>query len=535
LDPAAAKENDGRLSAGTRLANLTNLAAAAPARARFERALHRPEEAQLNILWRTIRASAESGFGRDHGLAGVRSVDDWRARVPLRDFEGFRPYVERIEAGEPNVLTGEPVVFMEPTGGSSGTQKLVPYTRRLLAEFSAATLPWVFDLLNSHPRLRGGRAYWAVSPPMRRPAHTSGGVPVGADDGDYFPKAARWLLAKTLVAPPTGGTDDVERWRYTTLRALLDTPDLAFISVWNPSFLTLLADALDDSFGALLGDLHDQSRAGELRRRFGSHAPIDLGEIWPGLGMISCWTDAYAATGLEPMRRRFPHVEVQGKGLLATEGVVSFPITGLPGPVAAITSHFLEFLDAEGGVWMAHELRAAGRYEVVLTTAGGFQRYRLKDLVDVVGHIHATPLLRFAGRSDGASDMAGEKLTPLLVEAVLVRAMGELELRSRFTMLAPQPGPPPGYALVAELDDPGRCGEMARRVEELLLETHHYRLCRRLGQLAPVRAMPITGGALRYEQVCIEAGQRAGSIKPPSLEVSITRARRLAGEDSLVS
>jgi len=522
------------LSTGPTLANLGYLAAGAPARWRLERALRRPEQAQLEILWRTIRASSKTTFGREHGLGEVRSLADWRAQVPLRDFDAYRPYVARIEEGEPNVLTDEPVVFVEPTGGSSGTKKLVPYTRKFLAEFSAATLPWVFDLLYRRPQLRHGRAYWAVSPPLRRPDRTSGGVPIGADDGDYFPAVARWLLSKTLVLQPSmSGNLDADDWRYATLRALLDAPDLAFVSVWNPSFLTLLAGALDECFGRLLDDLENERRAGELRKRFGNRAPQDLGEVWPGLGMISCWTDAYAATAVEPMQRRFPRVEIQGKGLLATEGVVSFPILGLPAPVAAVTSHFLEFIDAAGAVRMVHELTSAGRYEVVLTTAGGFQRYRLKDLVEVAGHLHATPLLRFVGRSDGASDMAGEKLTPILVQGVLERAARDLAVRSSFTMLAPLPGEPPGYALVAELDQPGRCSEMGLRVEQLLLETHHYRLCRQLGQLAPIRAIPITDGARRYEQVCVAAGQRPGSIKPPSLELSTERSLRLIGEKSL--
>jgi hypothetical protein len=523
------------LSVGPTLANLGYLAAGAPARWRLERAFRRPEHEQLEILWRTIRASSKTSFGREHSLESVRSLSEWRARVPLRDFDAYRPYVKRIEEGEPNVLTDQPVLFVEPTGGSSGTQKLVPYTRELLAEFSASTLPWVFDLLSRRPHLRRGRAYWAISPPMRRAERTSGGVPIGAEDGDYFPAVARWLLSKTLVSQPAmSGTLDADHWRLATLRALLDVPDLAFVSVWSPSFLTLLADALDESFGRLLGELENERRAAELRKKFGTHAPQDLGEVWPGLGMISCWTDGYAATAVEPMRRRFPRVELQGKGLLATEGVVSFPILGLPAPVAAITSHFLEFLDSAGGVRMVHELEIDERYEVVLTTAGGFQRYRLKDLVDVVGRVHATPLLRFVGRSDGASDLAGEKLTPMLVQGVLERAARELGVWSSFTMLVPLPGDPPGYALLAELDHPGRCAEMGPRVEELLLETHHYRLCRQLGQLAPIRSIPITDGARRYEQVCVEAGQRPGSIKPPSLELSTDRSLRLLDELSLV-
>lgn len=523
------------MSALPTLANLGYLAAATPERWRLERALRRPEETQLDIFWRTIRASSETRFGREHGFADVRSLDNWRARVPLRDFDAYRPYVERIADGEPNVLTDEPVVFMEPTGGSSGAEKLVPYTRRLLAEFSGATLPWVFDLFSKRPQLRKGRAYWAVSPPMRRLARTRGGVPVGSDDSDYFPAVARWLLGQTLALPAgLGGHLDVETWRHVTLKALLETPDLTLVSVWHPSFLTLLADALDDSFPRLLGDLENQRLAGELRKRFGSRPPEDLGELWPRLGMISCWTESHAAAALEPMRRRFPRVEVQGKGLLATEGVVSLPILGLPAPVAAVTSHFLEFLDGVGGARMVHELETGTRYEIVLTTGGGFQRYRLKDLVEVVGHLHATPLLRFVGRSDGASDLAGEKLTPLLVQAVIERATRELSLASRFTMLAPLPGEPPGYALFAELEKPRHCSELGARVEELLLETHHYRLCRQLGQLAPVRAIPITGGALRYERVCVAAGQRPGSIKPPGLEPSIERSLRLATEASLL-
>jgi hypothetical protein len=116
---------------------------------------------------------------------------------------------------------------------------------------------------------------------------------------------------------------------------------------------------------------------------------------------------------------------------------------------------------------------------------------------------------------------------------VIERASRELSVQPRFVILAPLAGDSPGYALFAELDDPGRCGELGAYVEALLAETHHYRLCRRLGQLAPVRAIPISGGALRYEQVCVETGQRPGSIKPPSLDASAERGRRLAESLSL--
>ena len=52
-----------------------------------------------------------------------------------------------------------------------------------------------------------------------------------------------------------------------------------------------------------------------------------------------------SARFLPELRALFPGVEIQGKGLLATEGVISIPLMGRPAPVPAVTSHFLEFLD----------------------------------------------------------------------------------------------------------------------------------------------------------------------------------------------
>ena len=50
--------------------------------------------------------------------------------------------------------------------------------------------------------------------------------------------------------------------------------------------------------------------------------------IWPRLALISCWTDAAAGQFLPQLRELFPTIEIQPKGLLATEAFVSFPLVG---------------------------------------------------------------------------------------------------------------------------------------------------------------------------------------------------------------
>ena len=551
------------------LANHLYLLSAGPSRARFERAAADPAREQWLVLSGILRRNAGCEFAASHALfRGIRSVADYRQRVPLTSYDVLHPQMERIARGAQHVLTAEPVQCLEPTGGSSGSTKLIPYTRSLLREFSRATQAWVYDLLIARAALRRGRAYWAVTPPARQPSHTSGGVPIGLEhDSDYFPAFARALLDRVLGVPrAVAKAPDIASCRYLTLRALLALPDLAFISVWNPSFLTLLAEALDEHWRDLIADLDDGSLrwpidpalrvevarslggrprlATALRRRFGARPPQDLGAVWPRLALISCWRDGHAARALDGLRQRFPAVEVQGKGLLATEGVVSIPLFAAEFPVAAITSHFLEFLPEDVDEWGTRALTVeqveAGRtYEVALTTGGGLYRYRLRDLVRVEGFYRSTPMLAFVGRADCASDLAGEKLTPAFVESVLARACAVAGVHPRFAMLAPAWGEPPRYRLYVDAS-PEDALVIGCNVERLLIESHHYALCRALGQLDAVCAVAVPDAARIYERARIERGQRAGAIKPPALDTGfdwerVFSASRLTADALLAS
>ena len=102
----------------------------------------------------------------------------------------------------------------------------------------------------------------------------------------------------------------------------------------------------------------------------------------------------------------FPQVEIQPKGLLATEAIVSIPLLDSPAPALAVRSHFFEFAAVDfvgGGIVdsrrprLAHELECGGRYQILVTTAGGLYRYCLGDEVEVVGSSDQCPLLRFLG------------------------------------------------------------------------------------------------------------------------------------------
>ncbi len=495
-----------------------------PAALGFERALRDPARTQQGVLTRLLRKNAGTAFGIEHGFSRVTSIADFQRRVPIRDYTGFAPYIECIVAGERAVLTETPVRMLERTSGSTSGDKLIPYTPELLNEFSAATNAWILSAHRRHKGLLATTSYWSVSPAAREPEDTVGGLPIGFnDDTEYFGPITRWALSRMLAVPGrVARIRDIDIWRKTTLLGLLNAGSLGLISVWNPSFLTLLMEAIERDLSDLLAAL-PAARSNQIQRAFDRCGKLTGEAIWPSLRVISLWTDASAAAFVPGLRRWFETVCFEPKGLLATEGVVSVPYSGgEAGAELAVTSHFLEFVpvdDLGAQPLLAHELSIGSRYSPLLTTGGGLYRYHLKDVITVISKNHATPRIRFEGKLDRSSDLCGEKLTESQVASALREAEIHVAAHLDFALLAPSLTPRPHYALFVEssLDDLA-LADLARHVDSALSRSHHYKYCRDLGQLAPLRAVRVFEGLRRFQAALNKSSARLGHIKPTRLD-----------------
>lgn len=502
-----------------------------------------PAMAQAALLDRLLRANASSAYGQKFGFGRLRTAREFQSAVPIVGYEEIRPWVERIKAGEQAVLTEEPVLMLEKTSGSSTAAKYIPYTASLRREFQRAVGAWMFDLYAHNPTLVYGTAYWAITPLARDPEITSGGLRVGFEnDTEYLGAAERFLLRKILAMPEkVARVPELDTALYVTLRYLLQSESLRFISVWAPSFLTVVIEHLNNNADRLLADLHDGTlrppatlhaaiasslhrslradppRARRLERARHENSRLRTQDVWPNLRVISCWTDASSRTAVPALRKLFPDVFIQGKGLLATEGVVSLPLVEHGACVAAATSHFYEFIEQPGATpRLLHELAVNREYSVLLTTGGGLYRYRLGDRVRVTGFAQNTPLLEFLSKEDGVSDLCGEKLSPAFVGCVLEELAGEHAYLSDFAMLAPSQQESLRYVLF--LQGAASQTDLAARLDRKLTRNPHYAYCRRLGQLAAPRVFQITRDAGEcYLRRCVSLGQRAGAVKTVGL------------------
>jgi hypothetical protein len=476
----------------------------------FQRALTNPSSAQQRVLERIIKSNGHTAFGREHRFDSITSIADFQSRVPLRTYDELSPWIDRAARGEHRVLTRSKVHRLMPTSGSTNGRKLIPYTATLQRDFNAAIGPWICDLYGTRPELCGGRSYWSLSPAICVTPPEGCSVPIGFErDSSYLGSMLGKVVEQTMVVPRgVAKLDDTRHFRFVTALALLQASDLRLISIWHPSFLTLLLDEMTRRWEELVTNVRDKARARELSRM----SPDDTAGIWPHLRIVSAWSDGQAASEVARLAVRFPHVELQAKGLIATEAFVTLPFQDRR-PLA-VTSHFFEFIADDGRVVTCEQLERGKCYRVVVTTSGGLYRYQLNDRVWVRGALGQTPSLDFAGR-ESAVDLRGEKLTDAFVTEVLKTIL--IDTPHGFAMLAPDNAENvPRYVLYLEAE---RADEaLGGQLEGALCRNPHYAYCRSLGQLGAARVVTVGDNARsRFADRMSARGQRLGDIKFPAL------------------
>ncbi len=483
----------------------------------FRRALGAPEQAQRRRL--TMILGNLAGTAAWGGLAGL-GYEAFRERVPPRAFEDLEGHLDRQRETGATVLCPRPRRW-QPTSGSTRRRKWIPYPAAFLKELDAAAGAWMVDLALRCPEAFRGRHYWSLSwvpTELRR----SGLDP---DDLNLLPAWKRALLGRVMAVPPAvGDLPDSGTALVATAACLAAAEDLSLLSVWSPTFALALLRTLGEQreevawlleggpWGWPLPMPRNPRAAFLLRHWNGVPTPDFLAELWPRLALASAWDAAGSAPFAARLGALLPRARLQGKGLWATEGVVTIPFRDhLP---LALTSHFLEFRClATGRILPAWALEPDQELQPLLTTSGGLVRCALEDRVRVTGFLERTPCLAFLGRL-GGTDLVGEKLDEGAVGEVLDR----LALRH-----APKPltlyaldGSPPRYRLLAEgPEDP----TLAPALEAALGAFHHYRLARELGQLGPAEAMILTDATPLLAERARRRGLSPGEAKVRRLEV----------------
>ncbi|MEO7293805.1 MAG: GH3 auxin-responsive promoter family protein, partial [Ginsengibacter sp.] len=220
-------------------------------------------------------------------------------------------------------------------------------------------------------------------------------------------------------------------------------------------------------------------------------------DLWPQLALISCWTDAQAMLWIPTLKQIAGNVNIQSKGLLSTEAVVSIPIKNMPYPSLAYHSHFFEFRDIDSGnIFLAHQLAKDVSYEVIVTTGGGLYRYATKDVVQVMDFYLQVPLLKFLGRHNRTSDLVGEKVSELQVIKIMEQILREENecLPMLFLKAKMIEGAGIYILYLEDANDDGRAKIITEKFEKMLCNNPYYSQALHARQLLPMQCKKVDKG-----------------------------------------
>ncbi len=477
---------------------------------------------QQATLHRLLQLNAGSRFSADHGLQAGLSPTEFARRISISDYETFRPYIERMQAGDHSALLGRSnkLLMYATTSGTTSQPKRIPITNQFVQDYRRGWQFWGIATQQTHHRLKQLRMVQITS--HHQQTRTHDGTPCGNISGLVTAMQRRIVRKLYTVPVAVARINDPVSKRYAVARFAFADPWVGMLVTANPSTLLLLTALATASASALIKDIHDGTltaesiprdvaaelkrrlrpdvvRAAELERVLESYGCLDPRQCWTQLSVLGVWTGGSAGAYLPELRQRFGDIPIRDHGLHASEGRMTIPFSdNAPAGVLDIESHYFEFIpEAEADsatpvTLLAHELQRDQNYYILLTTSSGLYRYNIRDVVRCTDYHGSTPLLEFRHKGAHVSNITGEKITESQVVESVREASTIQHAEVRQFTLTPAWANPPRYHLYVCCDDataqPEVLLRLAASADELLRQRNcEYDEKRGTGRLADLK------------------------------------------------
>ena len=502
-------------------------------------------------LERILALNAKTEYGRDHGLDGPSARQVFET-LPATTYVDYASYIERIAAGEQNILSSEPVIYFSTTSGTTGPPKLIPVTRHQMRA-SLATRVTSLGLAIRAGVLQPMRGRFMTIMTDHEGGYTSGGVLKGAATTGGFKQLGN--ITNLILSSPSevAHIHDQAAARYLHILFGLREEDLWTIVAFFPATILFALRDLHANAEELLRDLADgtinprlelpietrsslkqrlrpaRARARALEALW-EQGRFTVSDIWPDLGAVLTATGGAFRFYADQLRPYLGDVPTFSPVYSASEGTFGFGFSAdKPYYLLLPTLAYIELLpmeemdNPEARPIAAWQAEIGQCYEVVITTLAGFMRYRLHDLVRVVDFYGQTPIIEFIERRGQIIDLVGEKTAEHHIVEAIDKASHAVSEPLVDYFVAPDTERTPGcYVLAIEERGDHRDNETTVReflcaVEAALREVApDYHDERVLGTLGHMTVALLKSGAFeRQREQRIAAGGSASQIKTP--------------------
>jgi phenylacetate-coenzyme A ligase PaaK-like adenylate-forming protein len=381
-----------------------------------------PHKTQDKVFKKLITKAKNTAFGKDHDFKNIVSYDDFKKRVKVTDYEGLRPYVDRIVAGESDVLwIGKPLYFAKTSGTTSGA-KYIPITRESMpTHIKAARNALLFYIAEKKDAsfVNGKMIFLQGSPVLE----DKNGVNLGRLSGIVAHYVPQYLLKNRL---PSWETNCIEDWD-TKVNAIVEETideDMSVIS-GIPSWVQMYFEKLINKTGK------------------------NISEIFPNFNFF-----IYGGVNFEPYKNKFE--TLIGKKIdyielyPASEGFIAYQDSqSEPGMLLQLNSGIFyefipanEYFDTNPTRICLEDVELNINYVIILNTNAGLWGYNIGDTVEFTSLMPYR--IKVTGRIKHFISAFGEHVIGKEVEKALNDAIKGTAINvSEFTV-APQVNPTEG-------------------------------------------------------------------------------------------
>jgi len=209
-------------------------------------------EDQQTVFEQLIKGGTKTEFGKDHSFDMIKSHENFVKQVPIRDYEAFKPYIEKIKEGKHNVLwKGQPIYLAKTSGTTSGV-KYIPITKDSIPNHinTARNALLCYMAETGNTKFADGKLiFLSGSPELGR----VGGVPTGRLSGIVNHHIPAYLRGNQL---PSYETNCIEEWETKLDKIVEETinEDMTLISA-IPPWMQMYFDRLIEKSGKKVGEL----------------------------------------------------------------------------------------------------------------------------------------------------------------------------------------------------------------------------------------------------------------------------------------
>jgi hypothetical protein len=411
---------------------------------------------QEHIFKELLKVGKITDFGKDHKFSQINSYQDYKNSVPVRDYEKFKPYIDKIKEGKHNILwKGLPIYFAKTSGTTSGV-KYIPITKESIPNHinTARNALLCYMAESGNNAFSDGKMiFLSGSPELER----VGGIPTGRLSGIVNHHIPKYLRTNQL---PSYETNCIEDWEVKLDKIVEETvmQDMTLIS-GIPPWVQMYFDRLRNvtgkkikeifpNFSVLVhGGVNFEPYKGKLFESIGEK--IDSIETFPASEGFFAFQDSQNEEGL----------------LLNTNSGIYFEFI----PAAEIHNSNPTRISL-------HDVKVGENYALIINNNAGLWSYNLGDTVKFVS---TDPYrLVVTGRTKHFISAFGEHVIGEEVEQSLLKAAREENIRITEFTVAPmiQQGEGKSYHewFIEFENEPQDVKSFARRVDNNLRQKNIY-------------------------------------------------------------